>query len=229
MRVELNGVEKAYNGRVVLNIDKLEFERGKIYAVLGPNGSGKTTMLRIISNVDKCDRGKVCYNGAERILNNGIAYMPQKPYIFDMTVLKNILLGIGNIPEAHKLAQHALECVGMEEFANARARSLSGGEAQRVAVARTLAGGKGLILLDEPASAADISSMRLVEDYIKAVNGESRSTIIFTTHNPSQAARIADEIVFMQGGVVMEKGEAADMLNNPRSKEAKEFLQNWRI
>jgi ABC-type multidrug transport system ATPase subunit len=228
MRVGLENIKKIYGIRTVLDIGKLEFESGKIYAVLGPNGSGKTTLLRVISDMERADCGSVCLIGGGSV-GSDMAYLPQKPYIFNMKVIENVALGLGRGRSSINKAAEALDCVGMGAFCRESARSLSGGEAQRVAVARTLVLGKGLVLLDEPASSVDIYSTRLIEEYIKAVNKRDRSTVIFTTHSLSQAVQLADEAVFLWEGRVLEKGEPRSVLDSPHSKEAKDFLLNWRI
>ena len=233
MRIELLNVKRVYNDKTVLDIDSLVLEKGKIYAVLGPNGSGKTTMLRIISGIERVISGYVYYNGVDKPQGDDIAYLPQNIYMFDMTVLENVMLGINNrgisSSDARNHAKHALNCIGMDDFLNSKARSLSGGEAQRAALARTLVLGKGLVLLDEPASATDISGVELVERYIKSVNEKDGSTIVFTTHNPSQAARIANEVIMIFNGKIVEKGNPSCIFNSPQRQETRDFIKSWRI
>lgn len=233
MRVELLNVKRVFNNKTVLDIDKLSLDNGKIYAVLGPNGSGKTTMLRIMAGFDRDICGSVCYNGVEKNHINDISYMPQNIYMFDLTVFQNVIMGINNSEikgiEVAERAENALTFVGMENFSNVKARSLSGGEAQRVALARTLILGKSLVLLDEPSSATDISGVELIEKYIKTVNKKDGSTIVLTTHNPSQAARIADEVIIMHGGRIIEMGIPSKVFSSPEKQETKDFLRNWRI
>lgn len=233
MRVELLNVKKSFYDKTVLDIDRLYLEEGKIYAVLGPNGSGKTTMLRIISGIDQASSGYIYYNGVVKSQNMDVAYMPQNTYLFDMTVLKNVTLAIKSTgissSAARGRAVYALGCVGMADFCHLKARSLSGGEAQRVALARTLALEKSLILLDEPSSATDICGMELVEKYIKAANEKNGSTMVFTTHNPSQAARIADAVIIMHYGRVIEQGEPLLVFHSPQKQETMDFLKNWRL
>jgi ABC-type multidrug transport system ATPase subunit len=233
MRIELQKVTKVFNNKTVLHVDNLILEDGKIYAVLGPNGSGKTTMMRIAAGIERAGSGHIYYNGVERLQRNDIAYMPQHTYLFDMTALENVMLGMKNYGyssnDARKRALNALDCVGMSSFTNAKARSLSGGEAQRVALARTLVLGKTLVLLDDPASSTDISGMEIVEEYIKAVHEKDGSTIVLTTHNPSQALRIADEVIMMHKGLIIEKDKTSDIFNSPQKQETKDFLKSWRI
>lgn len=206
MRIVLVNIRKSYNSRLVLDIGSLTFENGKIYAILGQNGSGKTTMLRLIAGIDKPDCGDILFGDKENGTTD-ISYLSQNPYIFDFTVIQNVMLGMGNKPDTASSAEEALNYVGMKGFAGTGARSLSGGEGQRIAVARTLVLEKSLVLLDEPAAFVDASSIHLIENYIKASNRKNDSTIIFNTHNPSQALRIADEVILLHEGKVIEKGE----------------------
>lgn len=227
--IRMEAVVKTYGGRTVLDVSELLLEKGKIYALLGINGSGKTTLLRIISGFETADRGKIYYNGSLSVPKEKIAYMPQKPYIFDMTVHKNTILGIKQGDKNKQSTKSVIDNVGMGRFMKSNAKSLSGGESQKVALARTLVLGRELILLDEPASSVDISSMTLIEGYIKEINEKLRSTIVFSTHNPSQAARLADEVIFINCGKIMEKTDCAAFFSSPESMDAKEFLKNWSV
>jgi ABC-type multidrug transport system ATPase subunit len=227
MKIRLHNVTKSYRDRVVLNIENLQFDSRKVYAILGPNGSGKTTMLRLIAGIEKADAGVIYYNDAAHRPYRDLSYMPQKPYIFDTTVLKNVTLGMGNAKEAANEAENALRFFNMQNFIHASACSLSGGEAQKIAILRTLILNKKLVLMDEPTSAIDIPSMKLIEDYIAEVITKNGATMIFSTHNPSQASRMADEVIMLWGGCIVEKGPADSVLHSPRMQETKEFLKYW--
>lgn len=229
MRIRLRNLKKAFNDKTVLDIDSLELETGKIYAVLGPNGSGKTTMLRVLANLERADEGEVSYGDKPVFPKDTVAYLAQRPYLFDISVYKNVVLGIKNKENIRSEAVNALKQVGMESFVDRRARSLSGGEAQKAALARTLVLGRSLVFLDEPTSAVDISSIKMVEEYIRYVNNSDKSTIVFTTHNPSQALRLAHEIIVLWNGRIVEKGIPIQILESPKTEEIKEFLKNWRI
>jgi ABC-type multidrug transport system ATPase subunit len=232
MRVELRDIKKSYSGRVVLDIESLRFDTGKIYAALGPNGSGKTTMLRLISNIEKADSGIIYYNGNLRHPYDHIAYVPQKPYIFDTSVIGNLTAGMDTGTPSRKKAarvqaQSALDSINMNYVSKTPARSLSGGEAQKIAILRALILPKKLVLLDEPASSIDIPSMKLIEDYIMAVVKNSKSTLVFSTHNPSQAVRMADEVIVLWEGRIVEKGRCDRVLYYPQQKETRDFLEYW--
>lgn len=212
MRVKLKNLNKVHKDRVVLEIEELELESGRIYALLGPNGSGKTTLMRIISGIDRHYSGEVCYDGERRLPVDDVVIMLQNPYLFDSTVMGNVLLALGKSTAAMEEAQAALICVGMQGFSDKKAGTLSGGEAQRVALARTLVTGKKLILLDEPLSSVDRAAVGLAEDYIRKVNKHHGSTIIFSTHSFSQAQRVADEIILLQDGKIVQRGNPSDTL-----------------
>lgn len=237
MKVELQNIERSYMGKKVLDINALTLESGKIYAVVGPNGSGKTTLLRILAGQDRDYKGRVLYNGVEgansRNISRNIAYMPQNSYMFDLTVMENMLLGLKNkgmnTKDAKEKAKEALTSVGMESFINVRAPTLSGGEAQRVALARTLVLERSLVILDEPASATDLLGVELVEEYIKSTNRKNGSTVVFSTHSPSVAVHIADEVVMMYKGKVLEQGSPKDVFYSPKCQETRDFLRSWRI
>ena len=227
MKVHIKDIKKQYNGRVVLNIDNLEFEQGKIYAIIGANGSGKTTLLRIIGRLDRQDEGIIYYGNNTTVRRGDIAYLPQKVYMFDTTVLNNVLIGIRGQNNSHSLSGEVLKVLKMQSFSNARANSLSGGDAQKIALARTLVTDTKLILLDEPASEVDVASMKQVEDYIMEVNKRKNATVIFTTHNPSQSMRMADYVIFLHNGKILEKGNPRNIISSPSIEETQKFLEFW--
>lgn len=226
--ITMKDLRKKYGDRMVLDIKEIEFKQSSVYAILGPNGSGKSTLLRIISGVERDFDGQIHFalnglNGAE------IVYLPQKPYLFDLTVIDNVTLGIRGQKNAQAKALQALGQVGMESFAKAGMCSLSGGEAQRVALARALVCDCDIVLLDEPASSVDIKSMKFIEDCIIGAARDSQKTVIFTTHNPSQALRLAKEVIILIAGEIAEKGDPEIILKKPIDSRASDFLENWRL
>jgi ABC-type multidrug transport system ATPase subunit len=224
--IELSGIKKRYGVHLALNIPQLTFLPGERYALIGPNGSGKTTLLRILAGTLKPDEGKVRFSGLDR---GEIGYMPQKPYAFDLSVAKNVMLSLGGGNDARKNATAALERVGLANLAKARGSRLSGGETQRMALARLLAKPHKLLLLDEPTASADISASDMAEHALMEYAAETGCTLIFSSHAPSQALRLGTRAVALDGGQICEYGEAEDVLKNPKSECTKFFLSHWKL
>ena len=143
-----------YAGRVVLDIPELHFEPGRRYGIIGENGSGKTTLIRLLGGTIKATSGRI-----EGFEGKKLGYLPQSPYAFSFSVLENVALALDGQSDAKQLAQKALESVGMENLLKARGDRLSGGEAQRMALARVLVRSYDILLLDEPTSSTDVRSM----------------------------------------------------------------------
>lgn len=228
MKIRLVNLKKKYRDRVVLNIDNLELKGNRIYSILGPNGSGKSTMLKILAGIDKNFTGSVFYN-EKSYSEHPITYMPQKPYQFDLTVLDNVLLGADGKADSKIMAIRALTNVGMELFINEKMNSLSGGESQRIALARSLIADTPMMFLDEPASMVDIISLKKIENCIRKASNENAKLIVFTTHNPSQAYRLADEVLILWNGNIIEFGTSENVLKNTTNEDAKAFLEDWRL
>lgn len=229
MKVKIEGIRKVYNEKEVVHVNHYQFSEGKIYAIIGGNGAGKTTLLRMIAGVEQPTKGTIYYNGQPHIDHEKVSYMPQQIYLFDTTVLKNVSLGIDKGKRSSQRIQEALKYVGMNEFSNKNALQLSGGESQRVAIARLLVRKRALILMDEPSSSTDITGNKLLADYMRRVNKLERSTIIFVTHNPALASKVADECVFMAKGKIVEAGTSKDIIYSPKTPELQTFIENWKI
>jgi tungstate transport system ATP-binding protein len=211
-------------GRVILDIPLLKFEEGRRYGLIGENGSGKTTLLRVLAGTLLPTQGQVTRQNP-----NSLGYMPQAPYAFSFSVLRNVEMALENTPERRDNAVRALEAVGMRNFLAARGNKLSGGEAQRMAVARMIAKPRKLLLLDEPTSSTDIRGTDAIENTLLEYAKETRCTLIFSTHSPAQVLRLAEEVIFLNQGRILEKGSARDVLGNPQTESARLFLQHWRI
>lgn len=212
----MEGLKKRYDGKLVLDIPRLGFEAGKIYALVGPNGSGKTTLLNLLNLLEEPSGGKIFFEGREVTNSSGshlairrqMTMVAQDPLLFHTTVSKNVAYGL-RIRSVDKGVMkrrvfEALETVGLLGFENRKAASLSGGEAQRVAIARALALRPKVLLLDEPTANIDRTNGGAIESLIRRLNTEQGITIIFTTHNLLQAYRLADEILSLVDGKVVE-------------------------
>ncbi|NLN70179.1 MAG: ABC transporter ATP-binding protein [Chloroflexi bacterium] len=222
--IEIKGVVKTYDKRMVLNIPHLVFDDSKRYALIGVNGSGKSTLLRILAGVLKPDTGEVTH-----IPPNDMGYMPQAPYAFSFSVKKNVSIALGKGYEDKGQVQHALQAVGINHLQNARGNQLSGGETQRMALARMIVKRRNLLLLDEPTASADIRGISQIEKVLLDYADENNCTLILSTHSPAQALRLVDEVLFLDQGEVIAQGLAEDVLHTPKHPVIQEFLDHWKI
>ena len=210
LRVE--NLRKYYGDRLALEIPHLEFERGKIYALIGPNGAGKTTLLRLLNLLEPQDEGMLYFGGAEMSKSSSNALsirrqmtlVMQNPILFRTSVYRNVAYGLNVRSVDRKTKEQAvsaaLDMVGLSGFEHRRARQLSSGESQRVALARALVLEPRMLFLDEPTANVDRRNVQVFESLIKKVNAEQGITIIFTTHDLSQAYRLTDRIISLLDG-----------------------------
>ena len=224
--IELSQIQKRYGFRVALDLPELAIPVGEKLALIGPNGSGKSTLLRLLAGVIRAEQGVISLGDLGRA---GIGYLPQNPYAFDLSVQKNVELALSGEPEKAKLAQAALERVGLLHLAKARANRLSGGETQRMALARVLAKPRKLLLLDEPTASADIRAIDQIERAVFDFAEQTKCTLILSTHMPSQALRLSTHVLALDEGRIGEVGETTPVLHAPKAESTKEFLKNWML
>lgn len=222
--IKLTGLKKEYNGITVLDIPGFEFQKKLIYALIGANGSGKSTLLRIMAGTLSADSGMV--SGVDV---NTMGYLPQYAYSFAFSVQKNVEMVLERSKDRKQRAREALFNVGMLEYSDKKGNMLSGGEAQRMALARMIAIPRDLLLLDEPTSSADIAGIDKIENALLYYKNTHDCTIIFSTHSPAQALRVADYTLFLDKGKIVESGETINVIQSPVSDAAKLFLKHWRI
>jgi len=218
--MKISHFTKTYGSRRVLDVPELELKKGSIYAVIGANGSGKSTMAKILAGALPSDSGVLP-------LEKGISvgYMPQKSYAFRMTVEKNILLGGGNEKKARELMQR----LGIQGLAKNRADRLSGGETARMALARLMMGKYDLVILDEPTAPMDMESTALSEELIRDYCKETGCTLLLVTHSMRQARRLGDEAIFLQAGEIWEHGPVEKVLFSPEREETARFLDFYGV
>jgi tungstate transport system ATP-binding protein len=208
----IENLTKVFDGRTVLDVDNLELETGRITGLLGPNGSGKTTLLNILAFLTEPTSGNVWYDSravdySSSILmdfRREVVQVFQTPIMFTTTVYKNVEFGlkVRKTPKAErrKIIEEALDLVGLRGFAEARADKLSGGETQRASIARALACSPKVLLMDEPTANVDVENRIAIENIVRDVNAEKKLTVVLTTHDTLQAARLADRMVFLFEG-----------------------------
>lgn len=214
--IKVTNITKKYGEKTVLNIPSLYLEQGKSYAIIGANGSGKTTFLKILAGVLSATSGKINFDK-----DASCVFMPQKSFAFDISVLSNLLA----IKKNKKQAMAILTQLNLAHLAKRRASALSGGETQRLALARLLMTEFNIMILDEPTFAMDINSAMIAEDVIKIITKEVGATLVFSTHSMPQAVRLADEIIFLHEGKVCEQTSADTFIDSPKSPQASSFLQ----
>ncbi|MEV8427284.1 amino acid ABC transporter ATP-binding protein [Streptomyces sp. HUAS 31] len=245
--VDVHGVHKTFGPLEVLRGVDLRVREGEVTVILGPSGSGKSTLLRTINHLEKVDRGWISVDGeligyrrsgnklhelkekevAKQRTNIGFVF--QNFHLFPhLTVLENLVeapVSALRRPrgQAEETARRLLARVGLADKADVYPRRLSGGQQQRVAIARALALEPKVLLFDEPTSALDPELVGEVLDVIKDLAGTG-TTMIVVTHEIGFAREVADSVVFMDGGVVVEQGPPADVLDNPRQERTRAFL-----
>ncbi len=213
-----DNIQKSYNKRLVLDLD-LHFEGDQLHVILGPNGSGKTSLLRILALLDEPDRGEVQLTEkgqalpTNHMVRQRIVLAPRPAGLFNHTVKKNVDYGLRlrkvRQPQRSARIDEALEAVGLNHLQQANALSLSSGEKQRLCMAMVMAVKPEVILLDEPTSSLDPQNVRQVEKIIGRMKEEARM-IILVTHNISQAKRLADRVTFMAADSSFSQNTAAD-------------------
>ena len=225
------GVSFVRGGTTILASVDLTITRGGRTVILGPNGSGKSTLLRILHGLIGPTEGSVTWNGASRRPAEQ-AMVFQRPVLLRRSAEANLryaltLAGI-NGGDADRRIFEALTDVGLAEVARRSARVLSGGEQQRLALARAWALDPEVLFLDEPTASLDPAATRAVEQIVANIHARGTS-IVMTTHNLAQAKRFADDIVFLYGGRIAERQPAERFFRSPQSTEAVAYLEGERL
>lgn len=209
----LPAFSKTYHGVKVLDFPGLELQPGKIYAILGANGSGKSTFAKIAAGILPADQ--------KCRIPGSVGYLPQKPYAFRMTLRKNILLTAGRPEQADEL----MRTLSLTELKEKRADRLSGGETARMAMARLMMKRYDMVILDEPTAAMDMESTSAAEELILKYVRETDCILILVTHSLQQARRVADEAIYFHKGRLLENGPTEYVLYHPALAETRKFLE----
>lgn len=237
----IKDVCKSFGNNEVLKGVDLEIEKGDVVVILGPSGSGKTTLLRCINFLERADRGSATF-GNDTVdlhtatkkqihqLRQRIAFVFQNYNLFNnKTALENVTEGLiigRKIPKAkaNEMAKRALDKVGLAEKYNSYPSELSGGQQQRVGIARAVALSPDIILFDEPTSALDPELVDEVLTVMKNIANEG-TTMLVVTHEMSFAKDVANRVMFMDGGIVVEEGTPHEIFVAPKEERTKKFLR----
>ena len=237
-RLSFENVTHRYGAIVAVDNISLELAPGEIVCLLGPSGCGKTTLLRIAAGVERQTEGRVMLNGnavsgPDSFVppeKRGIGLMFQDYALFPhLTILDNVAFGLNSLDRSLALqeARLALKRVGLADYERAYPHVLSGGEQQRVALARAIAPRPAVMLMDEPFSGLDQRLRDSVRDETLALLKETRASSMLVTHDPEEAMRMADRIVLMRGGHVVQMGTPRELYHNPVDVEAARFFSDF--
>ncbi|GGJ93339.1 amino acid ABC transporter ATP-binding protein [Pseudomonas matsuisoli] len=236
--IEIKGLKKAYGNLEVIKGVDARVERGEVVCIVGPSGSGKSTILRCINGLEDYQGGRIEIDGQHvdrhskqiKAIRTEVAMVFQRFNLFPhRTVLENIIEGpvfVRGEPREQAVAhaRELLASVGLESKADAKPSQLSGGQQQRVAIARALAMRPKAILFDEPTSALDPELVGDVLDVMRRL-AETGLTMVVVTHEMQFAREVADRVLFIDGGVIVEQGPAKELLNNPQQARTQDFLR----
>lgn len=245
--LEMKHVKKTFGSLEVLKDISIEVNEGEVVAIIGPSGSGKSTFLRCATLLENMDEGTLSYCGESATLNeSGAAQYVDKNKLHSIrndfglvfqnfnlfphfSVLKNVIDAPINVQKRDKAevtaeARELLKKVGLENKEDSYPGQLSGGQQQRVAIARALAMNPKMLFFDEPTSALDPEITAGILKLLRELANE-KMTMVIVTHEIDFARNVADRVIFMDGGVIVEEGKPQDVIDNPKSERTKAFLQ----
>lgn len=233
--IEIKNLRKSFGSHEVLKGINQEVEQHEVLCIIGPSGSGKSTMLRCINHLEEPSSGEIYIDGELVDKNNIDRIRTKMGMVFQQfnlfphkTVLENLTIAPMNVKgvskeEAEATALRLLDRVGLAEKANAYPKSLSGGQQQRVAIARALCMDPEIMLFDEPTSALDPEMVGEVLDVMKSLAREGMAMIV-VTHEMGFAKEVANKVIFMDGGYIVEEGTPEEVLGNPQEERTQDFL-----
>ena len=238
--LEIKNIKKSFEDNVILKNVSLNVEKGDVIVILGPSGCGKSTLLRCINGLEQIQDGEILLDGEVisnrkkemHLIRQKVGMVFQSYDLFPhLNVMKNILLGPKHaqhrdIKEVEQEAELLLEKVGLADKKYAYPRQLSGGQKQRVAIVRMLCMHPEVMLFDEVTAALDPEMVREVLDVMMNLANEGK-TMLIVTHQMQFARAVADKIVFMDDGEIVETGDPEEFWTNPKTERAKQFLQNF--
>lgn len=238
--LKVSHLNKFYGDWQALHDINFDLKKGEVLALLGPSGSGKSTLIRCLNGLEEYRDGEIVFNGAKvepseknwQRLRQKIGMVFQSYDLFpNMTVLENILLGPTKVQKRDRatVEQEALallDRVGLKEHANSYPRQLSGGQKQRVAIVRALSLQPEVMLFDEVTASLDPEMVRGILDIIKELANDGSMTMLIVTHEMNFAAQIADRVLFLEDGRILEDTPGQQFFTNAQTKRARDFLES---
>jgi len=227
---------KEYEGHSIIKEITIEINKGETFALIGPTGSGKTTLIRVLDLLEMPTSGKISFDGNDVTYNKHarlearrrMSYVQQKPVVFNMNVFENVACGLKWRHEKSDMIKlkviNALKLVGMSDYIVRNARSLSGGETQRIAIARALVTEPEILFLDEPTANLDPISTLKIEQVIFSVIREKKVAIVMSTHDMVQGQQLAARIGVLLDGKLMQVGSPTEIFSLPKSQKVAEFV-----
>lgn len=234
--IQTVNVGQSYEGRDVLKNINLSINRGDVLALIGPTGAGKTTLLRILDLLEKPYYGQVYFDEVEVSKSKELqlqarrrmAYVHQKPIVFTTNVFNNVAYALKwrhiKKSAARSKTEDMLELVGLADYEHRNAKTLSGGETQRLAIARALVTEPEVLFLDEPTANMDPVSVSKIEEVLANIIREQKTTVIMATHDMSQGQRLADIIGVLMNGELLQIGNPSEIFCSPSNKDVAEFI-----
>ncbi|SHJ43757.1 carbohydrate ABC transporter ATP-binding protein, CUT1 family [Geosporobacter subterraneus DSM 17957] len=231
MNVLLRNIVKVYEQFPALEIEEWSIKSGALWGLIGPNGAGKSTLSKIIGRLEAATAGEISYDGNPYTtqLQKEMTVVFQKPYLLRTTVWENIayplkIRGYGT-KEIKNAVEDILYQMEIGPIMHQKSWTLSGGEAQKVALARALVFKPRLLILDEPTANIDPAAVAVMEKMIRRANEEAQITVLMVTHSLQQAKRLCKEVAFMHRGKIVEAGPTEQILYHPSSALTKKFVQ----
>jgi tungstate transport system ATP-binding protein len=226
--LELERVSFHHRGQKLLDNVSLRLEQGGKTIIMGPNGAGKSLLMRLCNGLLQPSAGSVRWSGRPEELRRRLAMVFQRPVLLRRSAQANVsyALAVQGVPwrQRRRRALEALELFGLAALARRPARVLSGGEQQRLALARAWALRPEVLFLDEPTSALDPAAIKAVEEAVENFHRQG-TRIVMSTHDLGQARRLADEVVFLCGGRLLEQASADRFFASPKTREAQAFIR----
>jgi tungstate transport system ATP-binding protein len=234
--IRIENLQKVFGEKEVLRNIDLGIFQGEIFAFIGPSGAGKTTLLRILNFLEIPEKGEITFKGMNpEIINirRRMSLLFQTPAIFNNSVFENVSYGlkVRGIDKKiiEKKVSDALNIVGLPGMEKQSARTLSGGEAQRMAFARAIVYDPQVLLLDEPTANLDPANVMKIEEIIKRIRNERATTIVLATHNIPQVRRIADRVGILLNGELIEVNSKERIFSNPKDARSEAFIKGEMI